>query len=136
MGEFQIRRYRSGANAVKPSDDVLDCTWDRHEHAHLSFPSPHLQRIHGSGTPNSTPDHYWSGRCNLTQSVKPLVIKQSAYLRVPKDVAELLDIMGAPTGAVELRIDEKGCALVYTFARPTRTITEEPEPVEILVAAQ
>ncbi len=47
----------------------------------------------------------------MTQSVKPLFIKQSAYLRVPKDVAELLDIMGAP-------------------------ITEEPEPVEVLVAAQ
>ena len=72
----------------------------------------------------------------MTQSVKPLVIKQAAYLRVPKDVAELLDIMGAPTGAVELRIDEKGCALVYTFAKPTRMITEEPEPVEVLVAAQ
>jgi hypothetical protein len=72
----------------------------------------------------------------LTQSVKPLFIKQSAYLRVPKDVAELLDIMGAPTGAVELRIDEQGCALVYTFARPARRITEEPEPVEMLVAAQ
>jgi hypothetical protein len=74
--------------------------------------------------------------CDLTHSVKPLVVKESAYLRVPKDVAELLDIMGAPTGAVELRIDEKSCALVYTFARPTRTITEEPEPVEVLVAAQ
>jgi hypothetical protein len=72
----------------------------------------------------------------LTNSVKPLFIKQSAYLRVPKDVAELLDIMGAPTGAVELRIDEKGCALVYTFAKPARAITEEPEPVEVLVAAQ
>ena len=72
----------------------------------------------------------------MTQSVKPLFIKQSAYLRVPKDVAELIDIMGAPTGAVELRIDEKGCALVYTFAKPTRAITEEPEPVEILVVAQ
>jgi len=44
--------------------------------------------------------------------------------------------MGAPTGAVELQIDERGCALVYTFAKPTRPITEEPEPVEILVAAQ
>jgi hypothetical protein len=72
----------------------------------------------------------------LTQSVKPLFIKQSAYLRIPNDVAELLDIMGAPTGAVELRIDEQGCALVYTFAKPTRAISEEPEPVEVLVAAQ
>lgn len=72
----------------------------------------------------------------MTHSVKPLVIKESAYLRVPKDVAELLDIMGAPTGFVELRVDEKGCALVYTFGKPTRNITEEPEPVEILVAAQ
>ena len=72
----------------------------------------------------------------MTQSVKPLIIKQSSYLRVPNDVAELLDIMGAPTGAVELRIDEQGCALVYTFAKPTRAIIEEPEPVEVLVAAQ
>ncbi|OLE88381.1 MAG: hypothetical protein AUF79_13370 [Crenarchaeota archaeon 13_1_20CM_2_51_8] len=72
----------------------------------------------------------------MTQSVKPLFIKQSAYLRVPTDVAELLDIMGAPTGAVELRIDEQGCSLVYTFAKQLRAITEEPEPVEVLVAAQ
>jgi hypothetical protein len=72
----------------------------------------------------------------LTHSVKPMFIKESAYLRVPKDVAELLDIMAAPTGAVELRIDEKSCALVYTFARPTRAIIEEPEPVELLVATQ
>jgi len=42
--------------------------------------------------------------------------------------------MGAPTGAVELRIDEQGCALVYTFAKQLRAITEEPEPVEVLVA--
>ncbi|TMI50448.1 hypothetical protein E6H20_06035 [Candidatus Bathyarchaeota archaeon] len=72
----------------------------------------------------------------MTQSVKPLFIKQSAYLRVPKDVAELIDIMGAPTGAVELRIDEQGCALVYTFAKQSRAIIEEPEPIEVLVAAQ
>jgi len=44
--------------------------------------------------------------------------------------------MGAPTGAVELRIDEQGCALVYTFAKQLRAITEEPEPVEVLMAAQ
>ena len=72
----------------------------------------------------------------MTQSVKPFFIKQSAYLRVPNDVAELIDIMGAPIGAVELRIDEKGCALVYTFAKQLRAITEEPEPVEVLVASQ
>src|SRR5207249_12124659 len=71
-----------------------------------------------------------------TQSVKPLFIKQSAYLRVPTDVAELIDIMRAPTGAVTLRIDEQGCALVYTFAKQSRAITEEPEPIEVLVAAQ
>jgi hypothetical protein len=71
----------------------------------------------------------------LTQSVKPVVIKESAYLRVPNDVAELLDIMGAPTGAVELQIDEKGCALVYTFSKQRRTISEDPEPVEALVVA-
>lgn len=63
------------------------------------------------------------------------MIKQSSYLRVPNDVAELLDIMGAPIGAVELHIDEKNCALVYTFAKQKRIITEEPEPVEALVAA-
>ncbi len=70
----------------------------------------------------------------MTTSVKPLVIKESAYLRVPHDVAELLDIMGAPTGSVELRIDEKGCVLVYTFAKPQR-VREEPDPVEVLVEA-
>jgi hypothetical protein len=71
----------------------------------------------------------------LTQSVKPVIIKESAYLRVPNDIAELIEIMGAPTGAVELQIDEQGCALVYTFSKQRRTISEEPEPVEALVVA-
>lgn len=75
------------------------------------------------------------GRHALTQSVKPVIIKQSAYLRVPNDVAELLDIMGAPTGAVERQIDEKGCALVYTFSKQKRTVSEEPESVEPLISA-
>src|SRR5207245_9084812 len=70
---------------------------------------------------------YSLGRCNLTQSVKPLFIKESAYLRVPKDVAELIAIMDEPTGAVELRIYEQGSALVYTLAKPTRPINEDPE---------
>ena len=67
--------------------------------------------------------------------MKPVIIKQSAYLRVPNDIAELIEIMGAPTGAVELHIDEKGCALVYTFSKQKRTISEEPEVVEALVVA-
>ena len=69
----------------------------------------------------------------MTQSVKPVVIRRSSYLRVPNDVAELLDIMGAPTGAVELQIDESGCTLVYTFAKQKREISKEQEPVETLV---
>lgn len=71
----------------------------------------------------------------MTQSVKPVIIKQSAYLRVPNDVAELIEIMGTPTGAVELQIDEKACTLVYTFSKQRRTISEEPEAVEALVVA-
>ena len=67
--------------------------------------------------------------------MKPVIIKQSAYLRVPNDIAELIEIMGAPTGAVELHIDEKGCALVYTFSKQRRTISAEPEAVEALIAA-
>ena len=67
--------------------------------------------------------------------MKPVIIKQSAYLRVPSEVAELLDIMGTPTGAIELQIDEKGCALVYTFSKQKRTVSEEPEVVEALIAA-
>ena len=71
----------------------------------------------------------------MTQSVKPVIIKQSAYLRVPNDIAELIEIMGAPTGAVEVQLDEKGCALVYTFSKQKRTIPDELEAVEELVAA-
>ena len=70
----------------------------------------------------------------MTQSVKPVIIKQSAYLRVPNDIAELIEIMGAPTGAVEVQLDEKGCALVYTFSKQRRAEPEEPKPVEALVA--
>jgi hypothetical protein len=71
----------------------------------------------------------------MTQSVKPVIIKESAYLRVPNDIAELIEIMGAPTGAVEVQLDEQGCALVYTFSKQRRTIGEEPEPVEALITA-
>ena len=71
----------------------------------------------------------------MTQSVKPVTIKQSAYLRVPNDIAKLIEIMGAPTGAIELQIDEKGCTLVYTFSKHRPTISEEPAKVEALVAA-
>ena len=49
--------------------------------------------------------------------------------------AELLDTMGSPTRAVELQIGERGCALVYTFAKRKREIVEESEPVEALVTA-
>jgi hypothetical protein len=50
--------------------------------------------------------------------VKPVRINRSTYLRVPQDVEELVDLMGPRTCTVDTKIDEKGCSLVYTFAKP------------------
>ena len=57
-------------------------------------------------------------------SVKPVVIRNSTYLQVPRDVAELLRVMAPKICSVNLKIDEKGCSLVYSFARPLDDLRE------------
>ena len=57
---------------------------------------------------------------------KPVRIGQATYLRVPKDCEELLAIMTAQVCTVDFEIDEKGCSLVYNFAKPVPDLVEEP----------
>ena len=56
---------------------------------------------------------------------KPMRIGQATYLRVPKDCEALLEVMAARTCTVDFQISEKGCSLVYTFARPVPDLIEE-----------
>ncbi len=66
-------------------------------------------------------------------SVKPVVIRNSTYLQVPRDVAELLRVMATKICSVNLKIDEKGCTLIYSFAKPVDDLREEPaDPVLVL----
>ncbi len=68
-------------------------------------------------------------------SVKPVVIRNSTYLQVPRDVAELLRVMATKICSVNLKIDEKGCTLIYSFAKPVDDLREEP-PDPMLVLAE
>ncbi len=66
-------------------------------------------------------------------SVKPVVIRNSTYLQVPRDVAELLRVMATKICSVNLKIDEKGCTLIYSFAKPVEDLREEPaDPMLVL----
>ena len=66
-------------------------------------------------------------------SVKPVVIRNSTYLQVPRDVAELLRVMATKICSVNLKIDEKGCSLIYSFAKPLDVFREEPaDPMLVL----
>ncbi|OLE75152.1 hypothetical protein AUG19_06190 [archaeon 13_1_20CM_2_54_9] len=58
--------------------------------------------------------------------MKPVSIGKAIYLRVPKDVEELLSLMTVRVCTVDFKIDEKGCSLVYNFAKPISDLTEEP----------
>ncbi len=60
--------------------------------------------------------------------MKPVSINKSTYLRVPRDVEELLGLMAARVCTVDFKIDEKGCSLVYNFAKPIPDLIEEPGP--------
>ncbi len=56
-------------------------------------------------------------------SVKPVTIRNTTYLQVPRDVAELLRVMASKICSVNLKIDEKECTLIYSFAKPVPTTT-------------
>lgn len=67
-------------------------------------------------------------------SVKPVTIRDSTYLRVPGDVAELLRVMASKVCSVNFRIDEKECTLTYSFAKSVPDLREEPsDPRLVLV---
>ena len=67
-------------------------------------------------------------------SVKPVTIRDSTYLRVPKDVAELLRVMASKVCSVNFRIDEKECTLIYSFAKSVPDLREEPSDPTVLLA--
>ena len=66
-------------------------------------------------------------------SVKPVTIRNTTYLQVPRDVAELLRVMASKICSVNLKIDEKECTLIYSFAKPVPDLKEEPsDPMLVL----
>ena len=67
-------------------------------------------------------------------SVKPVTIRDSTYLRVPKDVAELLRVMASKICSVNFRIDEKECTLIYSFAKSVPDLREEPSDPMLVLA--
>jgi hypothetical protein len=67
-------------------------------------------------------------------SVKPVTIRDTTYLRVPNDVAELLRVMATKICNVNFRIDEKECTLIYSFAKPVLNMKEEPSDPMLVLA--
>jgi len=57
--------------------------------------------------------------------VKPVSINRSTYLRVPREMEELITLMTPRVCTVDVNIDEKGCELVYSFAKPIPDLTEK-----------
>ncbi len=58
--------------------------------------------------------------------VKPVSINRATYLRVPREMEELLALMTPRVCTVDVEIDEKGCNIVYSFGKPIPDLTEEP----------
>ena len=67
-------------------------------------------------------------------SVKPVTIRDSTYLRVPRDVAELLRVMASKICSVNFRIDEKECSLIYSFTKSVPDLKEEPSDPMLVLA--
>jgi len=67
-------------------------------------------------------------------SVKPVRIRDSTYLQVPRDVAELLRVMASKICSVNFKIDEKECTLIYSFAKPVLDLQEEPSDPSLVLA--
>ncbi len=67
-------------------------------------------------------------------SVKPVRIRDSTYLQVPRDVAELLRVMASKICSVNFKIDEKECTLIYSFAKPLLDMKEEPSDPMLALA--
>jgi len=67
-------------------------------------------------------------------SVKPVRIRDSTYVQVPRDVAELLRVMASKICSVNFKIDEKECTLIYSFAKPLLDMKEEPSDPMLALA--
>jgi hypothetical protein len=67
-------------------------------------------------------------------SVKPVTIRDETYLKVPRDVGELLRVMASKICSVNFRIDEKECTLIYSFAKSVPDLREEPSDPRIILA--
>lgn len=67
-------------------------------------------------------------------SVKPVTFRNSTYLQVPRDVAELLRVMASKICSVNFRIDEKECTLIYSFAKPVPNMEEEFSDPKLVLA--
>ena len=67
-------------------------------------------------------------------SVKPVRIRDSTYLQVPRDVAELLRVMASKICSVNFKIDEKECTVIYSFAKPLLDMKEEPSDPKLVLA--
>jgi len=67
-------------------------------------------------------------------SVKPVRIRDSTYLQVPRDVAELLRVMASKICSVNFKIDEKECTVIYSFAKPLLDMKEEPSDPMLALA--
>ena len=67
-------------------------------------------------------------------SVKPVRIRDSTYLPVPRDVAELLRVMASKICSVNFNIDEKECTLIYSFAKSVPDLKEEFSDPRLVLA--
>jgi len=75
---------------------------------------------------------FW--RKSMGLSTKPVMIQNSTYLQVPRDVAELLRVMASKICSVNFKIDEKECTLIYSFAKPVLDLKEEPSDPTLVLA--
>lgn len=64
-------------------------------------------------------------------SVKPVSIRDSTYLPVPRDVAELLRVMASKICNVNLKIDEKTCQLIYSFTKSVPDLWETRSDLDL-----
>lgn len=67
-------------------------------------------------------------------SVRPVTFRNTTYLQVPRDVAELLRVMASKICSVNFRIDEKECALIYSFAKSIPDLREERADPRLVLA--
>jgi len=61
-------------------------------------------------------------------------IRDSTYLQVPRDVADLLRVMASKICSVNFKIDEKECRVIYSFAKPLLDMREEPSDPMLALA--